>query len=297
VGGFRRIIVSSDGSPSALDALALALRLRDPDGGALILACVVPSHPWHLPGAGGDDTAVRDAQEMLGEVQAGLPAGIPVLERTPKATSAARGLTELAEAEGADLVTIGSAAGAVDGRIGIARTAGRLLHGAPCAVAIAPPGERETVPFRHVGVALDSSPEAAHALGIAYGIASTAGSAMTLYAAIDQTTELPGGVDVRRARLAVQDRLDAAADSAPAGVNPRTMLLVGSPGPVIAEACDGIVDLLVAGSRGYGSLQRALLGSVSEELIARSTHPVLIVPRPPRAGGSATAAAEAVETA
>jgi hypothetical protein len=48
---------------------------------------------------------------------------------------------------------------------------------------------------------------------------------------------------------------------------------------VIADACDGVIDLLVTGSRAYGPLQRALLGSVSEELIARARHPVLVVPR------------------
>ena len=36
---FRRIVVAFDGSDHAQDALALALRLRDPDGGRLTLAC------------------------------------------------------------------------------------------------------------------------------------------------------------------------------------------------------------------------------------------------------------------
>ena len=45
----RRVIVAYDGSPRAEDALALALRLRDPDEGALTLACVVSGRHWHLP--------------------------------------------------------------------------------------------------------------------------------------------------------------------------------------------------------------------------------------------------------
>jgi nucleotide-binding universal stress UspA family protein len=59
---------------------------------------------------------------------------------------------------------------------------------------------------------------------------------------------------------------------------------------MIAEASDGVVDLLVCGSRGYGPMQRALLGSVSEELIARARQPVLVVPRPAAATSSAAAA-------
>jgi nucleotide-binding universal stress UspA family protein len=75
--------------------------------------------------------------------------------------------------------------------------------------------------------------------------------------------------------------LDEAAGEAPAGVNPRTLLLRGVPGGVIPAACDGIVDLLVAGSRGYGPMQRALLGSVSEALADGATQPVLVLPRLP----------------
>jgi nucleotide-binding universal stress UspA family protein len=44
---FHRILVAFDGSPHAEDALALALRLRDPSDGSLTLACVVPESPWH----------------------------------------------------------------------------------------------------------------------------------------------------------------------------------------------------------------------------------------------------------
>jgi nucleotide-binding universal stress UspA family protein len=195
---------------------------------------------------------------------------------TPAASSPARGLTELAEAEGADLIAIGSEHGAEGPRIGLTRTAGRLLHGAPCAVAVAPPGLRDTDPFRHIGVALDDSAEAAAALAVAYAIAGPARSAMTIYSALD---DLGLAGDDPRLRLELQARLDAAAEQAPPGVNPRTVLLHGSPGRVIANASDGVIDLLVAGSRSYGPLQRALLGSVSEVLVSRATYPVVVIPR------------------
>ena len=73
--------------------------------------------------------------------------------------------------------------------------------------------------------------------------------------------------------------LDEAAVAAPAGVNPRTLLLYGVPGKAIADACEGIVDLLVTGSRGYGPVQRALMGSVAEALMEGAPHPVLVLPR------------------
>ena len=276
---FRQIVVAYDGSASAADALCLALRLRDPGEGRVVLACVVASRPWHLPRH--PSTAADEAQAMLAETRARIPAGVPVAVRAPASSSPARGLTELAEAEHADLIAIGSAKGAADdGRIGLARTAGRLLAGAPCAVAVAPPGLRETGPFHHVGVAVDGSPEAAAALQAAYVIARRSGSAVTLFSALDEAMTTTRE-DALLARRAIQERLDAAAEAAPPGVNPGTVFVHGPAGHKIAGACDGVVDLLVTGSRGYGPVQRALLGSVSEELIARARHPVLVIPRPP----------------
>jgi len=278
---FDRVVVAHDGSASAEDALSLALRLRDPAGAHLVLACMLASRPWHRPGRPSSAAAEDEARAMLADARTRIPAGIPVAVRVSPSSSPARGLTELAETERADLIVVGSAKGAApDGRIGLARTAGRLLAGAPCAVAVAPPGLRETGPFHHIGVALDGSPEAAAALQAGYVIAQSRGSAVTLFSALGD------GMDASRddallARRAIQERLDAAADAAPEGVNPRTFFLHGAAGPKIAEACDGVVDLLICGSRSYGPVQRALLGSVSEELIARARHPVLVIPRQP----------------
>ena len=282
---FDRVLVAYDGSEAARDALALGLRLLEP-GGTIVLACVVEQRGWHLPGhIRAAELAVTDAEAMLIEARASIAPRVRVRVRTPVASSAARGLTELAERENAELIAIGSAhGGASSDRIGLARTAGRLLQGGPCAVAVAPPGVRETDPFRHVGVAFDASPESNAALAAAYAIAGTARSAMTLYSALD-----PLDAQDDQARMAVSDRLDAAADAAPGDLNPRTAFLRGAPGLAIADACDGVVDLLVCGSRGYGPMQRALLGSVSEELIARSRQPVLVVPRPASIAAAAAA--------
>jgi nucleotide-binding universal stress UspA family protein len=278
---FDRVMVAYDGSASAEDALSLALRLRDPAEGHLVLACVLASRPWHRPGRPPSAAVEDEAKAMLAEARTRIPAGIAVAVRATASSSPARGLTELAETEHADLIVAGSAKGAADdGRIGLARTAGRLLAGAPCTVAVAPPGLRETGPFHHIGVAVDGSPEATAALQAGYGIARSGGSAMTLFSALDDVMDASHD-DALLARRAIQERLDAAADAAPERVNPRTVLLHGAAGRTIAEACDGVVDLLICGSRSYGPVQRALLGSVSEELIARARHPVLVIPRQP----------------
>jgi nucleotide-binding universal stress UspA family protein len=275
---FRRIIVAYDGTPHADDALALAQRLRDPDG-TLILAYALIARPWHRHAPAGE-TVPDEVASALREARAGVPRGIHVAFRAPTATSPARALTELAEAEEADLVVIGSSRRATDG-ISLERTAGRLLQGAPCAVAVTPAGLRETEPFRHIGIAYDASPEAELAVAAGYDIAATSGAAVSLFFAIPAVTPVDSTYEAadRTARLHAQAALDAAADAAPAGVNPRTVLVRGAAGPAIADASGGIVDLLVTGSRGYGPMQRALLGSVSEALMDGARHPVLVLPR------------------
>jgi nucleotide-binding universal stress UspA family protein len=263
---FQRLIVAFDGSERSADALALALRLLEP-AGTLTLACVVSGGRWHVSAHvhRADAPLPDELRGMFAAARATIPAGIRVRERAPVAASPARGLTELAETEAGDLIVIGSSRHGGDGRIRLERTAGRLLQGAPCAVAIAPAGLRETAGFRHVGVAYDDSPEARAALAAAYDIAARCGSAVSLFSVVELR----------------ETALDEAADRAPAGVNPRTVLLRGTPvAAVIRNACDGVVDLLVTGSRGYGPLQRALAGSVSEALAEGAAQPVLVVPRP-----------------
>jgi nucleotide-binding universal stress UspA family protein len=277
---FSRVLVGLDGSESDSEALALAQRLVDPDG-VMILASVEAHRSFRLPHA----RPGQAAAEVLGAARAEVEGQVAVrcIERT--AASAARGLTEIGEDERADVVVLGSRRAAPEGRVTPGRTALRLLQGGPCAVAVAPAGAGEHDRFRHVGVAYDGSPEAGAALVAAYAIAARDGAAVSLFFAV----VVPGGyggmaaqeVDnaAQQQRVQAQDQLDAAADEAPEGVNPRTVLLYGSPAQEIARACDGIVDLLFTGSRGYGPMQRALAGSVAEGLLLAATQPVVVTPR------------------
>jgi nucleotide-binding universal stress UspA family protein len=276
---FRRIIVAYDGSERAQDALALALRLRDPDDGGLILACAISERAWRPGDARQVSVAVSDETAlMLAAGRAKVPAGIRVSLRVPVASSPARGLTELAEDEHADLIVVGSSRRSSSGQIWLERTAGRLLQGAPCAVAVAPADVRGTEAFHHIGIAYDGSPDATSALAAGYALAAQTGAAITLFYALTGIS-VADERDALRDRLHAQEMLDEAAVAAPAGVNPRTLLLYGVPGKAIADACEGIVDLLVTGSRGYGPVQRALMGSVAEALMEGAPHPVLVLPR------------------
>ncbi len=78
---------------------------------------------------------------------------------------------------------------------------------------------------------------------------------------------------------AAQVELDHAVHSVAKRLEPAGRLLRGSPGQQLAEEASAAVDLMVVGSRGYGPLQRVLLGSVSTSLMHSAPCPVMVVPR------------------
>ena len=279
---FGRVLVGIGGSERHCDALALAQRLVDRDDGELILAHVDGDRSFrHLrPRAG------AYAAELLAAARADVHGAIAVRETSRSAPSVARGLTELAEEAGADLLVVGSGRPDTPGHVAPGRIGMRLVSGAPCAVALAAVGARDAGAFRHVGIAYDGSPEAAAALASGYALAARDRAAVSIFYAIPAgglawTGPQPDSMERswHAERLRAQELLDAAADAAPGGVNPRTVLLYGDPVRRITAACDGIVDIVFAGSRGYGPLHRALAGSVSEALLLSATQPFIVMPR------------------
>jgi nucleotide-binding universal stress UspA family protein len=65
----------------------------------------------------------------------------------------------------------------------------------------------------------------------------------------------------------------------PPGVRVEQMVLPGQPSAALLGLADRVdADLLVAGTRGAGLMQRLLLGSVATRLMRHSTCSLLVVP-------------------
>ncbi len=64
------------------------------------------------------------------------------------------------------------------------------------------------------------------------------------------------------------------------GIAADTLRREGDPALELVRASEEDVDLLVVGSRGYGPISRALLGSVSRPVANKAACPVLVVRRP-----------------
>ena len=282
-----KVIIGYEPTPQGDDALALGGLFAEILAATPLIATVLS---WRTSMIGKEDLE-RALQAETSEPLAAASESLRPLQAQTKAvahTSPASALFGLAEAEQAVLVVVGSTHHGPAGRVLPGKVAESLLHGAPCAVAVAPKGFAGVAQLRpsRIGVAFDGSAEAWAALETAIGLAERTRGSLTLMT----VTEPPGyGMATSMAILTSGELHDLelqenkriqqlAAHRVPAGIQVERVLLSGDPGPALAEAAAG-QDILVTGSRGYGPLRRTILGSTSAKLFRSSACPVLVLPR------------------
>ena len=228
------------------------------------------------------------AMHKLGEAERSLPYGSRATIHAVGARSVVQGLHDFAESEQADLVILGATTKGALELHAIGSVAERLLRGAPCAVAVAPRGyaHEENPGLRVIGVAYDGSDEAAHAVELAAGLARATSATLKLIEIVERRPPPAVGMSAvytlqdsdESYHDAVRRNLEKLAESLPPELRVQTILADGDAAPEIIERA-GILSLLVMGSRGYGPVRRALLGSVSAPVLRAAPCPVLVVPR------------------
>lgn len=291
-----RILAAYSGSPESRVALRRALDLAGRCGAQVSIVSVgVPVLPaacleWVPP----YDEAFSLRQTLLdalrGAAEALDPGSLPapsVCVGEPAAEIAAA-----AEREEADLVVIGCSRRPPAARRPGGSTADRLLRLSRVPVLIAAEG----FAGRRILVAADDSPFGARAIECALSLAAaTGGEVGCLHVADASSSDAPArfgpAAEDPFARLrqgfaafVAEARRRALAD-APRGADarkiplPHTALRTGPVVPaILREAAAFRADLIVCGTHGRGCLRRALLGSVSEELVRSSGLSVLVVP-------------------
>lgn len=139
--------------------------------------------------------------------------------------------------------------------------------------------------MKSILIATDGSPAATEALAVGLELAKDEGAAVTLFHAVPPDEIIvtrvppPSMVGRRELSVAADDVLaDAAAMAQELGVPHTRVVADGYPVPEILAAADTAdADMIVVGSRGLGVLTGAVLGSVSQSVLKRSTRPVLVV--------------------
>lgn len=295
-----RIIAGYDGRTGGRDAVALATVLADAHADAEVTVssvfCVTPVGNRGIPG----DflAAVRDeADERLDGAREEWGTRPRTRFEVTRGTSPADGLHRLAAQTEARCIVVGTSSTGPVGRLMLPGSATeQTLHGAPCAVAVAPAGYAKAEHrLRTVGVAYADTPEGHHALEVAARVAARHGASLRLLRVIDSHvvtyTAYAGGEALGELREWVDEDVRAAADAVEGVENVGYRVFEGDPATELARAGEDL-DLLVVGSRAHGPLRRVLLGSVSSRLVRHAHCPLLVVPRsvpaPDEQDGAAT---------
>ncbi len=210
-GQVRTIVVGVDGSQRALEALGLASRLAQATGARLVVAGVYEYRsPWRRLGSG--DRALALARDAAAAARASCDI------RIAPAPSVAAGLREIAAAESAELLVVGSRhrghlGEALPGRVGHG-----LLRDPPCPIMLVAVGE-PVRPLRHVGVLPGDELDGPRAVALAAVLAVATGAGLRIYEPGDgwpvyrSMAESAGARDADQAPSAADDvaagRLDA----------------------------------------------------------------------------------------
>lgn len=319
-GPFGRILIGSVESEEGADARALGVELAALCHANVVLVDVIEAIWLERIGEPTGTAAVGHAERerAVTALERAADQASHALDRhrvdlrLEVSSSPTRGLHDAAISQHADLIVVGSSHRGPIGRVHPGAVAERLLTSAPCAVAIAPRGHatKPARAVRKVLAAIDGSPEAKLALHAADQLATHAGAALKVVivvvpcspgVAVGEALPLPSldmitpqsaaervesiqlAEALRRQQSAARATLEAATAELRAGARVEPQLLVGpDAATMILQAARDHTDLLVLGSRAYGPLRRALLGSVSTHLVRNAPCPVLVLPRPPQ---------------
>jgi nucleotide-binding universal stress UspA family protein len=283
------VVVGVDGGPASADAVTLGCWLATALGTSLIVAAVHPA-PAALGSGRVDAEWIADrhraAARVLDEARATLTGVACAIEyRTVASTSAAHGLSDLAEQVSAAYIAVGSGRNAPRERLFAGSTAERLMAGSVCPIAVAPSGLKAPLgSLDRIGVAYVDTPDGRAALDAAAELARRSGAHLRLTTVVtsgDAAVPFLLGDDSERAfldtaRETYEESLTRAAAAVP-DVAAEWEIRAGDPVDTLADLDD--VDVLFCGSRGYGPARRVVLGGVSTRLSRRARRPLIVVPR------------------
>jgi nucleotide-binding universal stress UspA family protein len=290
------ILVGHDPASQALGPVVFAAAAAQIVDAPLIVVTVHGGgNGMHEIASGEPDTGSgEDARAALSALERAVPslAREAVELRGVHGHSAAHGLHRVAEDEGAGLVVVGASHRGRSERAVLGSTAERVIHGAPCPVAVVPDDLAE-LHLGVVGVAFVPTPEGRQALEAGAAFSRATGARLRVVAllkteagAVDGPHADPRGVrtNQRRAesaaghKLRLESEVAEALAATPAAGDPQVDVLFGEPERSLIDISRHL-DVLVMGSRGYGPKRAVLLGGVSRRVVAGAACPVVVLPR------------------
>jgi nucleotide-binding universal stress UspA family protein len=272
---YINVVVGVDGTEAGRDVLACAGALAPSRKQlALVNVRLVEARPARGYIAAFDVETREKSVQLLKAEQLRCPAAETLSVLAPDVGT---GLRDAAESRGADLMVVGSCHRSSVGRVLAGDDTRSALHGAPCAVAVAPRGYREWAKRPQlIGVAYDGSPHSEVALVHARALAKATGARVRVRHVTELKVYGAGGW----APVVVEDPAAqiARAREVLGGLGDLDLsVVIGATGEELA-AFSETVDVLVCGSRHNGIVKRVALGSTSDFLARDCACPLIITP-------------------
>lgn len=287
----HRILVASDGSPSAQAALAAAARF--PWGASARARAVVGRTDWMPPESADARAAIARHEALVADAaRRSLSKRWPNAEATVVARLPVDAILREAQAFGATAVVLGWRGHGRFRRVLAGSVSRAVAAHAQCPVLVVRESPRA---FRTFVVGYDGCANAQRALEFLCTLEPPAGSRVVLVDVVEPVSApasaalLPPSARAllrREAKKLNEERARTAYDTLNAGVARLKRCGWSASGEVrpgaplerlLAAADDHRADVLVVGARGVSGLERALLGSVANGALNRSARPVLVV--------------------
>lgn len=291
------VVVGLDPGQRSASPLHLAAMLARSTGADLLVTVVLPD-AWPTT-AGGADAEwrryTRDAANaVLDHAAAVLGGSVPAEFLLHEAPSARRGLAELAEQRGAELIVVGSSSAGPLGRISLGSESDALVHASPVPVAIAPRGFRAAAGARvgRVTAAYSGTDSSADLVLGAADVAASVDAQLRIasFAVVPRDAGTSGaGFDAEQ-RIADDWAADVERHAtrllSEVSARPVPPALAGT-AIAMGETWESAVDdidwradeVLVVGSSTLGPIARVFLGSRAAKVVRHSPVPVIVVPR------------------
>ena len=295
---FTKILVCSDGSEDALNAVKAAAALAQRFGAGVVLLDAFNPAILEANGMGVGSMAVpAEAIEQIAQTQheAVTRDALPIFAAANVTCQAVQerdhpvsAILAVAQRERADLIVIGSRGLSGVKSFLLGNVSGGVAQHAPCSTLIlrgqgTPPG---TDWFARVLLASDASEGAARATEAAVALAARFHSALTVLSvyqppgllaeAADAFTEFYPEEHEQQVMQAVEASMKAVSEKC--GIPAAVRQEKGHPAETILRvAGESSAALIVVGSRGHGGFAALLLGSVSQSVATHAHCPVLVV--------------------
>ncbi len=299
---FQSLLVPLDGSEFSERTLPIAGGLARATGAALHVAHVHVTHTpdhflsntqFHFEGldlAEYDTRHRAEEQTYLDEVRVRLSEdGADAVDLALLEGHVADGISSYAESIGADVILMTTHGHAGMNRLWLGSVTDALIHETTLPILVLHPGEHGHLPpdvseLHHILVPLDTSGLAETILGPAADLALATGANLTLLHVASASGVfgvrflplLPDALTPEMERA--QDYLEQVAERLRHhGLDVGVEVVGDTPAHGIVETAKRLdVDCIALATHGYGGLKRALLGSVADQVLKRTSLPLLI---------------------